>query len=125
MAALKLPKERLEQAAIRDQAIQQAALAAAQVPLEIARQAMEILSLSAKIAAFGNLNAISDSASETALARAALTSAGWNVRINCLPLKEQPACQEMLAELRLLEARALELETQVHQQMQVRGQLPL
>jgi glutamate formiminotransferase/formiminotetrahydrofolate cyclodeaminase len=123
LAALKLPKETPERAVERDQAIQQATLKAAQVPLEVARQAVEILTLAAKVAAFGNLNAISDSASGAALARAALTSAGWNVRINCLSLPEHAACMEMLNELRLLEARAGELETQVHQQMQVRGQL--
>jgi glutamate formiminotransferase / formiminotetrahydrofolate cyclodeaminase len=125
MAALKLPKATHEQEAVRNQEIQQAALAAAQVPLDVARQAVNILALAAKVAAFGNLNAISDSGSGAALARAALTGAGWNVRINCQSLIDTPACEAMLNELRLLEARAGELETQVQQQMQVRGQLTL
>lgn len=125
MAALKLPKDTPEQETVRVHAIQQAALIAAQVPLEVARQAVNILALAAKVAAFGNLNAISDSGSGAALARAALTGAGWNVRINCQSLKGHPACEDMLNELRLLEARASELEAQVHQQMHVRGQLPL
>ncbi len=125
MAAIKLPRDTPEQDADRAEAIQLAALIAAQVPLEVARQSVNILALAAKVAAFGNLNAISDSGSGAALARAALTSAGWNVRINCQSLKGLPACEDMLNELCLLEARAGELEAQVNQQMHVRGQLPL
>jgi glutamate formiminotransferase/formiminotetrahydrofolate cyclodeaminase len=125
MEALKLPKDTLEQATWREQAIQQATLTAAQVPLEAARKAVAVLELALQVATFGNLNAISDGGSGAALARAALTSAGWNVQVNCQSLKDHPACASMLGELSQLEARATELEAQIRQQMRLRGNLSL
>jgi len=121
MAAMKLPKETPEQETWREQAIHQATLTAAQVPLEVARKAVAVMELAVKVATFGNLNAISDGGSGAALARAAITSAGWNVQINCLSLKEAAACESFLSELRQLEARAAELEAQIHGQMRLRG----
>jgi formiminotetrahydrofolate cyclodeaminase len=125
MAAIRLPKDTPEQEAGRTRAVQQAALHAAQVPLEVARKAVAVLELAVKVATLGNLNAISDAGSGTALARAALTSAGWNVQVNCLSLDDSPACTSLLNELHQLEAGAIELEAQVKQQLHVRGHLPL
>jgi glutamate formiminotransferase/formiminotetrahydrofolate cyclodeaminase len=125
MAAIKLPKDTPEQEAGRTQAIQQAALNAALVPLEVARKVLAVLELSVKVATLGNLNAISDAGSGAALARAALTSAGWNVQVNCLSLNDSSTRESLLNELRQLEAGAVELEAQVKQQMHVRGHLPL
>jgi glutamate formiminotransferase/formiminotetrahydrofolate cyclodeaminase len=125
MAALKLLKETPEEAAWRTQAIQQATLNAAQVPLEAARKAVAVMDLALQVATYGNINAITDGGSGAALARAALTSAGWNVQINCLSLAGNPSCAGMLAELRQLEARAADLEAQILEQLRQRGNLPL
>jgi formiminotetrahydrofolate cyclodeaminase len=59
------------------------------------------------------------------MARAALTSAGWNVKVNCLSLADHQACKNMLGELRQLETRAVELEVQILEQMRLRGNLSL
>jgi glutamate formiminotransferase/formiminotetrahydrofolate cyclodeaminase len=125
MAALKLLKETPEEAAWRTQAIQQATLNAAQVPLEAARKAVAVMDLALQVATYGNINAITDGGSGAVLARAALTSAGWNVQINCLSLAGNPSCAGMLAELRQLEARAADLEAQILEQLRQRGNLPL
>jgi len=125
MAALKLLKDTPEQAAWRTLAVQQASLTAAQVPLEAARKAVAVLELAMQVTTYGNLNAITDGGSGAALARAALTSAGWNVQVNCLSLQGHPACDSMLGELRQLEARAAELEAHVLHQLSLRGSIYL
>jgi glutamate formiminotransferase/formiminotetrahydrofolate cyclodeaminase len=125
MAALKLPKDTPEQAAWRTLAIQQAALIAAQVPLEAARKAVAVMELAEQVVTFGNLSAITDGGSGAALAHAALTSTGLNVQVNFLSLQGHPACGSMLYELRQLETRAAELEAQIQQQLRQRGNLPL
>jgi formiminotetrahydrofolate cyclodeaminase len=59
--------------------------------------------------------------SGAALARAAITAAGYNVRINVNSLEEKSAGENMLVELRELEARAGVLEQDIRKTMQERG----
>jgi len=125
LAALKLLKDTGGLVTWRTQAVQQATLNASQVPLETARKAVAVMDLALQVITHGNLNAITDGGSAAALAHSALTSAGWNVQVNCLTLKGHPACESMLNELRQMEARAVELEYQIQQQMRLRGNLSL
>jgi formiminotetrahydrofolate cyclodeaminase len=69
----------------------------------------------------GNLNAISDGATGAALARAALTGAGYNVRINIAGLQDQGPAQKLLGKLRELEGRAARLEEQIRMELVQRG----
>jgi glutamate formiminotransferase/formiminotetrahydrofolate cyclodeaminase len=121
MSAFKLPKETSEQAKARNEAIQLATLHAAQVPLEVARKAVQVIELAEDVAKVGNLNAISDAASGAAMARAALTAAGYNVRINVASLDDKSAGESLLAELRDLEARASESEQNIRSSLRDRG----
>ncbi|HNS38575.1 MAG TPA: glutamate formimidoyltransferase, partial [Anaerolineaceae bacterium] len=57
MAAFKLPKDTEEQQAARNAAVQQATFAAAQVPLTVARRAVQVMDLALQAAQLGNLNA--------------------------------------------------------------------
>jgi len=125
MDAFRLPKDDEAQKTKRSLAIQTATLGAAQVPLEVAGMAVEVLSLSEQAVARGNLNAISDGASGAALARAALTGAGYNVRINVPGLDDEDSAQAFLAELGEFEKRAAELEAQIRSHMVERGGLTL
>jgi glutamate formiminotransferase / formiminotetrahydrofolate cyclodeaminase len=125
MAAFKLPKETVEQQAARTQAIEAATLEAARVPLEVAQKAVVVLDLAAQVIASGNLNAISDGASGAALARAALTGAGYNVRINVASLQDAAAGQALLTELRRLENRANEIEGQIRAAIPARAGISL
>lgn len=123
MGAFKLPKETDEQKAARAAAIMQATLTAAHVPLHVAGQAVQVMELAVKCARHGNLNAISDSMSGFAMARAALTAAGYNVRINLNSLEDKTPGEKMLAELATLEGQANDLEAQIRQVMQERGEI--
>lgn len=125
MAAYKLPKETEEERAKRLAAIQNATLEAARVPLEVAGKAVEVIELAAQVVAQGNLNAISDGATGGALARAALTGAGYNVRINVVGLKDKALGVSLLDELAELEHRAQDLEAQMRAHLIERGDLPL
>jgi glutamate formiminotransferase/formiminotetrahydrofolate cyclodeaminase len=123
MAAFKLPKDTPEQLIARQQAIDSATLTAAQVPLEVARKALRVLQLALQVVSSGNLNAISDGASGAALARAALSSAGYNVRINLAGLPDDPQSQVLLSELKEIEANAASIESQIAVLMVERGNL--
>lgn len=125
MSAYKLPKETPQEQQARAQQIESAMLEAARVPLEVARRAVEVLELALQVVAHGNLNAISDGATAAAQARAALTGAGYNVRINAISLKDQDAANTLLEELAAMEKRAASLEERVRSELQERGGMPL
>jgi len=113
MATYKLAKDTPEQRQAREAAIQQATQGAIEVPLRVANRAVAALRIAVETAAKGNLNAISDAASAAALARAALSGAGLNVRINCLGLKDAQAVQSYTAEVKALEGQADEYEVRL------------
>jgi len=121
MAAFKLPKDTPEQETSRNQAIEAATLVASQVPLEVARKAVQILELVAFVVQHGNVNTLSDGGSGAALARAALTGAGMNVRINAKTLRNQVAAQALIDELRDLETKTNQIEAHILAFIEERG----
>ena len=121
MGTFKLPKDSEEQKKARRAAIQISTMNAARVPLHTAGNAVKVMDLAARCAREGNANAISDAMSGAALARAAVTAAGYNVRININSLEEKSAGENMMAELRELEARANAIELDIRKTMQERG----
>ena len=109
MAAYKMPKTTDEEKAARTAAIQQAAVAA-DVPMQIAEKSMEVLLLARKIIVIGNPNAISDGTVSAIVARAALRSALYNVKINLGLIKDAAYVEQAAAKMQTLEAKALETE---------------
>jgi formiminotetrahydrofolate cyclodeaminase len=79
------------------------------------------MALAERTVALGNLNAISDGASAAAMARAALASAGYNVRINLAGLADRTAGEDLLSQLLTLEEKAVALEKKVRKSIQERG----
>ncbi len=123
MQAFKLPKETDEEKSARSQAIQDATLYATQVPLQTATNAVRVMELALKVASLGNTNAITDGASGAAMARAALTSAGYNVRINVTSLKDEVKAAELVEALKALEAKADEIDVALRDVLDERGGL--
>ncbi|HEX2996387.1 MAG TPA: cyclodeaminase/cyclohydrolase family protein, partial [Anaerolineales bacterium] len=121
MGAFKLPKETEEQQTKRNAAILGATLNAARVPLRVAKDAVKVMELACKCAKEGNLNAISDSMSGFAMSRAALTAASYNVKINLNSLADKSVGEKMLEELKELETKADELETEIRKTIETRG----
>ena len=123
LTAMRLPKSTPEEQATRTAQIDQATLHAAEVPLHTAEMAVTVMELAAQAAAIANLNAISDAASAAALARAALTSAGLNVRINCQSLKDASPAEPYLTRLKEIEQQARLHENAVNTALRDRANL--
>ena len=121
----KLPNETDAEKAACSKAIQDATLHATQVPLQTANDAVRVMELALKVTRVGNRNAITDGASGAAMARAALTSAGYNVRINVTSLKDTAKTDALLAELKDLDAKADEIDAELRQVLAERGGLKL
>jgi len=96
-AAYKMPKEPEAAAAARREAIAQALMGAARVPLETAQICLRVAQLAATAASQGNPNAVSDAGVAALLAEAACRGAAYNVRINVAALTD-PAMGHGLAE---------------------------
>ena len=125
MAAFKLPQKTEKEASDRNTAIEEASKGAAQVPLKVSQNAVSVMALAERAVALGNLNAISDAASAAALARASLTAAGCNVRINVASLNDRAAGDAFLDQLQALEDRAARLEADIQKTLNERGKLSL
>ena len=121
MAAFKLPKDTPEQQTERARQIQAATLLASQVPLNTALLAVQVMELALQAVSHGNVNALSDGGSAAALARAALTGAGMNVRINARDLADRLTAQALLDQLAGLEQRADALEASIRTAILERG----
>lgn len=89
MAAYRLPKDTQEQKTIRSQAIQQAMQNAASLPLRVAENCLEIITMAVQVLRIGNANAASDAAVSGLMAHAGLHGALYNVRINLASIKDQ------------------------------------
>lgn len=95
--AMRLPREREAEKERRREAIQNATLQAARLPLETAGFCLQALELIAGVAGRGNPAAASDLAVANLLAMAGLEGAICNVRINLDSLQDQPARDELAA----------------------------
>jgi glutamate formiminotransferase/formiminotetrahydrofolate cyclodeaminase len=125
MEAARLPKDAPEQQTARAAALETAMLHAARVPLETARRAVAVIELAVQAATLGNVNAISDAGTAAALARAALTGAGLNVRTNTLNLADRAIADRLVGEIVDLEIQASAYEAQLKQTLRERGHLQL
>jgi glutamate formiminotransferase/formiminotetrahydrofolate cyclodeaminase len=117
LAALRLPKGTQEEQAVRAEAMEDATLHAAAVPLEVARRAVQILEWAAEMVETANVNAIADGASAAALARAAFRAATLNVLVNAKSMKDASAAAAWRAELNSLESRAASAEGRVAKEL--------
>lgn len=106
MAAFKMPKETDAERAVRSQAIQEGYSAAAEVPLDIARRAAELMELAREVTEIGNANAASDGACAAQALSAAVWSATYNVEINAAALKDPAKAQTLRDEVSALRAHA-------------------
>ena len=124
LSATRLPKESGAEMMERQRALEQATVQAAAVPLEVARQAAQVIELAAEAAGTGNANAVSDAISAAALAHAGLKAAAANVRVNAAGLQDTAAVKDWLEEIGRLEERAAVAEGQAQAALALRVSLP-
>jgi glutamate formiminotransferase / formiminotetrahydrofolate cyclodeaminase len=113
LQAVRLPKESLEQQKVRTAAMEAATLQAAQIPFHSAELSFQVMKLALQAAEFGNLNAISDALSASALAAGGLKSAAANVRINIQNLQNPDSASDMIIKVMRMVDEAKELEDKV------------
>jgi methenyltetrahydrofolate cyclohydrolase len=88
MDAYRLPKDIAEQKEIRIKAIQDAAINAAEVPLQTARGCLRVLAIVGEVAAKGNPTAITDLGVANLQGYSGLIGACYNVKINLGMVKD-------------------------------------
>jgi glutamate formiminotransferase / formiminotetrahydrofolate cyclodeaminase len=111
--AYKLPKEPADAAARRAEAVTNALLNAAEVPLETARASVEVARLAALVAEEGNTNAVTDAGVAALLAHAACKGAAYNVRVNVQALDDKSKGEGLAREAQKLVKEASDLVSKV------------
>jgi len=111
--AFKLPKETDEEKAERTKEIQAATKIAAEIPMEVARKAFEMMNIIAQVAENGNQNAITDACVSMMTARTAVLGALLNVKINLSSIKDVEYVALMTQEANYLEKEAMAREKEL------------
>ncbi|MDH8679128.1 cyclodeaminase/cyclohydrolase family protein [Fusibacter bizertensis] len=113
MKAFKLPKETDEEKAHRTQLIQDGMKYAASVPLEVAEKTAELFEDIAYLVENGNKNAQTDALVAGMMARTAILSALYNVKINLGSIKDETFVKDTSDKVKELEALAIEKEAYI------------
>jgi len=113
MAGFKLPKTSEEEKEYRKNKIQEGLIIAAEVPLEIAKEAFEIMPLAEMAVEKGNKNAVTDGLVSAMLARTAVLSALLNVKINLNSIKDEDYVDKTRKVVESLEKMAIEKEKEI------------
>ncbi len=95
MAALRMPKETEEQKVARSTHLQRALIYAAEVPLETAENALEVLKLAAVTVKRVTQRTVSDAGVAALLARSAVEGAAYNVEINLTSIKDTKIVEKL------------------------------
>ena len=110
MDAFKLPKGTPEEKAARTEAIQQATIYAAEVPLRTMEAASEAFPLLMQMARTGNPASASDAGVGTIAARSAILGAELNVRINAASLTDREQADILIEKAKNLATEACAAE---------------
>lgn len=112
-ACFKMPKASDEEKAARSIAIQEATKFAALIPMQVARNAYELMNIIMDVARLGNRNAVTDACVAMMAARSAVLGALMNVRINLASLKDKEFVSKLQNEADALEQHACEKEKEL------------
>ncbi len=123
--ATRLPRDTPEQQVFRSQAIKNATLNAARVPLETAWHTLTAMQLALTAGRLGNVNALSDAGSAVTLGRAAIICAGLNVRTNLLSFEDQELALPILQEIKQVEEKADAAYKEMNEILKERSNLSL
>ena len=105
LKAFKLPKGTEEEKSHRKKAVQEGFKNASLVPLSVAKDAFKIMELAENVIKKGNKNAITDGAVAAMMARTAVLSALYNVKINLSSIKDVDFVNEVAKEVKLMESK--------------------
>jgi len=113
LTAFRLPKGNEQEEKIRKQAVQDAFKKASLVPLDVARNAFKIIELAEKVVKHGNKNAVTDGAVAVMMARTAVLSALYNVKINLSSIKDVDFVERIRKDITSLESEIKNKEREI------------
>ena len=113
VSAYKLPKNTEEDRNRRDRAIQKGLKNAVMVPLSVAKDALRLMELAAKVVENGNKNAITDGAVAAMMARTSVLSALYNVKINLLSIIYKGFVDDVAKQIKDMEINAQAREQEI------------
>lgn len=113
MAAFGMPKGNEKERLQRDEAIQEATLFAARVPLETMKTSFKAFALCRSMAATGNPNSVSDAGVGALAARSAVLGAGLNVKINAASLADRDMAKALVDKADSLMREAVKAEAEI------------
>ena len=113
MKAFKMPQNTEKQQDRRNNAIQAGLKNASLVPLSVARDALSIMDLTARVIRKGNKNAATDGAVAVLTARTAILGALYNVKTNLNFIEDHKFLKEMTKEVKSMESRVVKKEKEI------------
>lgn len=113
MEAYRMPKNSDEEKKLRSATIQQRLKGATEVPLDVAQKALKAMDMIEKAVEKGNSQAVTDGAVAVMMARTAVLSALYNVKINLAYLKDDEYIQNMQHMVRSISDIAADREKQI------------
>ena len=113
LAAFRLPKSSELEENFRKEAIQDAFKKASLVPLDVAKNAFKIIELAEKVVKHGNKNAVTDGAVAVMMARTAVLSALYNVKINLASIKDKDFVKRIRKDVKSLESEIKNKERKI------------
>jgi len=113
VSAYKLPKSTEENRSNRNRAIQQGLKNAVIVPLSVAKDALRLMELAARVVENGNKNAVTDGAVAAMMARTSVLSALYNVKINLLSITDKAFVKDVAKQIKHMEKHTQEREKEI------------
>ena len=113
MTALKLPGNTEAEKRHREEMIQSGLKQATLVPMAVAEDAIQVMELAGKTVTKGNKNTITDGAVGVMMAKTAVLSALYNVKINLRTIKDKAFIDEISKQVEELEQNALQREREL------------
>ncbi len=113
LQAFKMPKDTDEEKSLRTEAIQDGMKYAAKVPLGVAIDTSKLFKSIEYIVINGNSNAVTDGLVAAMMARTAIKSALYNVKINLSSIKDEAYVEELTAQVQELDEFADKREKEI------------
>ncbi len=113
MSAIRLPKDTEAEKSQRVKAIQSGLKKVTLIPMSVAEDAARVMELAGKAVASGNKNAITDGAVGVMMAKTAILSALYNVKINLKTIKDKAFIDRTSKKVEEMETNALDREKEL------------
>ncbi len=113
ISAIRLPGDTETEKSHREKTIQNGLKQAVLIPMAVAEDATHVMELAGKTVASGNKDTITDGAVGVMMAKTAVLSALYNVKINLISIKDNAFIDEISKQVKDLETNAMDREKEL------------